>query len=372
VTLSGPCPGVILEDVRLRGFRASAVHLTNCTGGEGNPVVLRRLHVAPTREAGAALLLEAYPDQACRRLRVSDCRLEGPAHAGVLIAGPVDDVELSGCRLTNFTDGVVCRKAVPQYPVRLALNGNVFTGLQRAALHFETTPPVEDSRVTLNKNRILRTPVLAQTDGFRPEPIRTPAKWVWGDAPKPAAQARVYFRKRFTLESTPTRAVLSITCADSCTIWLNGQRVGQAKFKVATRRVQAFDVAPYLIQGDNLLAVEGSGRAGAAGVLAELDDNASGVFTRTLTTDATWKTTAQPGPGWQGRDFDDKSWQAVKVLAPASLPAEWRDLIWEAVVQEHFKYQAAKVFPPPTGNERDARAREGFPPFDAVVVPAPE
>ena len=372
VTLSGPCPGLTLEDVRLRGFRTSAVHLTNCTGDEANPVQLRRLQIAPTREAEAALLLEAYPDQACRRLRVSDCRLEGPGRAGVLIAGPVEGVELNDNRFTRFGDGVLCRKVVPQYSVGLALTGNTFTDIQGAALHFETTPPVEGSRVTLSRNRVLRTPFLGRTDGFRTEPVRTPAQWVWGESP--AAQAggktpRLYFRKRFTLESTPTRAVLSITCADSCIVWLNGQCVGEAKFEGATRRVRAFDVARFLIQGDNVLAVEGSGRAGAAGLLAELDDNASGIFTRTLTSDAAWKTTLRPGPGWQGRDFDDASWSPARVLPLSGGPAEWRDLIWEAVVQEHFKYQAAKVIPPPSGNERDARAREGFPPFDAAVVP---
>ena len=369
VTLAGPCPGLTLEDLRLRGFRSSAIHLTNCTG-EGKPVLLQRLHIAPTREAEAGLLLEAYPDQACRRLRVSGCRLEGPCQAGVLVAGPVADVELSDNRFANLADGVLCRRVVPQYPVHLSLVGNVFRDLQRAALHFETPPPVEGSRITLNGNRVFRTPVLAVTDGFKPEPLRTPAQWVWAGGTGTAAQ-RVHFRKRFTLESTPTRAVLNVTCADSFTVWLNGQRVGEGKFAATVRRVQAFDVARYLSQGDNVLAVEGNGRAGAAGVLAELDDNASGIFTRTLVSDTSWKTSVRPAPGWQGRDFDDKSWSEVKVVAPygGGAPA-WRELTWEAVVQEHFKYQAARVFPAPSGNKRDAGSREGFPSFEAAGIPA--
>jgi len=236
--------------------------------------------------------------------------------------------------------------------------------------HFETTPPVEGSRILLTKNRVLRTPTLALTDGFRPEPIRTAAHWVWTAGTGGAAQ-RLHFRKRFTLESTPTRAVLSIACADSYTVWLNGRRVGEGKFEGAARRVGAFDVARYLSQGDNVLAVEGRGRAGAAGVLAELNDNASGIFTRTLVSDATWKVRGRPGPGWQGRDCDDGTWPTVAVVAPYGAgPAAWRGLTWEAVVQEHFKSQAAQVFPAPSGNERDAGSHEGFPSFDAAVVPA--
>jgi hypothetical protein len=136
--------------------------------------------------------------------------------------------------------------------------------------------------------------------------------------------------------------------------------------------VRALDVARHLKKGENVLAVEGSSEPGAegAGLLAELEDNGSGVFTRTLSSDATWKVSAQPEPGWQGRGFADGSWQAAKVVAAyGSGPPAWRNLVWEAVVQEHFKYQSARVFPTPTGNERDASAREGFPLFEAVVVP---
>ena len=367
VTLSGPCPGLTLEDVHLRGFRTSAVHLTGCTGEACNPVHLRRLHVAPGREAETGLLLESYPDQACRHVRVRDCQFEGPCQAGVIVVGPLAEVELSGNRFAQLGDGVLCRRAVSPFPIHLTLTGNVFRDLRRAALHFETAPAVEGSQIAATKNRFVRTPTLGLTDGFRPEPLRTAARWIWGAE---AGAQRYSFRKAFSLESAPTRAVLSITCADRFTVWLNGQRVGEGNFATAPR-VLALDVARYLSQGDNVLAVEGSGRPGAAGLLAELDDNGSGVFTRTLSSDATWKAVTQPVPGWQGRASNDKAWPAVKVLAAygGGAPA-WRNLTWDAVVQEHFKYQAARVFPAPSGNERDAASREGFPSFDATVVPA--
>ncbi len=370
VTLSGPCPGLTLEDVRLRGFRSSAVHLTNCTGDAEAPVLLRRLHAAPARESEAGVLLEAYPDQACRHVRVADCRLDGPCQAGVAVAGPVADVELSGNRFARLADGVLCRRSVPACPVRLTLAGNVFRDVQRAALRFEKLP-VEGSRIVLRDNRFVRTAALGQTDGFRPEPPRPSgcpaAAWVWALEPS----EKCYLRKTFRLESAPTRAVLSITAADGCTAWLNGQRVGQGHFDPASRRVQAFDVARYLQRGENVLAVEASGRPmGPAGLLAELSDNGAGASTRTLASDATWKASGRPAPGWQGRAFDDGAWPAARVVAEYGQgEPSWRDPVWEAVVQEHFQYRAWEVFPAPTGNQRDDRSREGFPSFDAAVVP---
>jgi len=48
----------------------------------------------------------------------------------------------------------------------------------------------------------------------------------------------------------------------------------------------------------------------------------------------------------------------------------WQDLVWDAVLQEHFKDQANRVFPTPSGNQRDDHSHEGFPSFDAAVLPA--
>jgi eukaryotic-like serine/threonine-protein kinase len=366
VTLSGPCPGLALEDLHLQGFRASAVHLTNCTGDEGSPVQLSRLGLAPAREAEAGLLFEAFADQGCRHVRVAECQFEGPSQAGVAVTGPVAEVELSDNRFTRLADGVFCRRAVPQSPVQLSLTGNVFRDVQRAGLRFEAPPPVEGSRIALSGNRFLRTGALGLTDGFRPEPPDLNVSWVWSVE---AAQ-KCYFRRTFALINAPTRGVLSITGTGSHTVWLNGHRVGQGTFDPVTRRVQAFDVARYLHKGENVLAVEAEGKAGTA-LLAELSDNSTGPYSRTFTSDAKWKATAKPEPGWQGQGFNDQGWQPARVVAIYGKGEPgWQDLVWDAVVQEHFKYQPSRVFPTPSDNERDDRSREGFPSFDARVVPA--
>jgi serine/threonine protein kinase len=379
ITLSGPCPGLVFEDVRLKGFRASAVHLTNCTGDEGSPLQLSGLHVAPDREATAGLLFEAFQDQACRHVRVSGCRFDGPCQAGVVVNGPIADVELSGNRFDRLTDGILVGRAMPQPPVQLALTRNTFRDVQRAALHFETTPPVEGSRLVLEGNTFLRTRSLGLTDGFRPEPSDLAASWIWspGEAPASAPAGRAFFRRTFSLSGMPTRGTLSTTSNGSFTVWLNGERVGQGTFDATKRRVQAFDVARYLRQGDNVLAVEAEGaaqegpRASASGLLVELSDNSTVVYARTLISDAMWKASSTAPPGWQAQTFDDRAWQPVRVIAEYGKgEPSWQNLVWDAVLQEHFKYQPQRVFPGPSGNQRDDRSPEGFPSFDATVVPA--
>src|SRR5262249_29152332 len=150
----------------------------------------------------------------------------------------------------------------------LTLTGNTFREVSGAGLHFEGPPPVEGSRIKLVDNRFERVRSLGQTDGFRPDPIRSPAAWVWsGEAA--GTVTKLYCRKRFTLETTPTRAVLSVTADQSFVAWINGQQVGQGSYSESSRHVFAFDVVRQLQQGDNVLAIEATGGR-RAGVLAQL------------------------------------------------------------------------------------------------------
>jgi hypothetical protein len=56
------------------------------------------------------------------------------------------------------------------------------------------------------------------------------------------------------------------------------------------------------------------------------------------------------------------------VAAPGEGPAEWRHLIWDAVVAEHYAGAASSLFPEPSGNVRDPAAEENFPSLRAVVL----
>jgi eukaryotic-like serine/threonine-protein kinase len=369
ITLSGPCPGTRLENLRLQGFRGSALHLTNCTGDEKTPVTLSNLQVVPGRTAEAGLFLEAFSDQVCRQVRVEGCTFEGPLLAGVVVTGPTSQITLRNNLFRKPTDGILCRRTVPSYATHLTLEANHFSDLQGAALHLEAPPRVTGSRLVLSDNRFERVRQLGQTDGFRPEPPRPAGVWVWAAG----TGEHGFFRKTFHLAEVPSRAVLNITAAERFTVWFNGRRVGLGGLDASAPRIQAFDVAPYLQSGENVLAVEASGPVGAAGLFAELNDNGAGNPMhpgRTLVTDATWRVAPESRPGWQTSGFDDQLWTAARVLGPYGSAGPTRQpLIWESVVEEHFKYQSARVFPPPSGNQRDEGSSEGFPPFNATVSP---
>src|SRR5262249_37990936 len=180
------------------------------------------------------------------------------------------------------------------------------------------------------------------TAGFRPEPPDSAARWIGS-----AGSTSACFRRTFSLSDTPTRGILSITSPGSVTVWLNGERVGQATFDPLKRRVPAFDVARSLRQGETVLAVEVTGKAEPT-LVAELHENSSVVFVRTLTSDATWKVSPRPEPGWQTQAFDDRSWQPAQL--GRTVP-DGQNLIWEAVLQDHFRYQADRIFPVPSGNQ---------------------
>ena len=66
---------------------------------------------------------------------------------------------------------------------------------------------------------------------------------------------------RDNLDITGAKRVCDRGECGACTVWLNGERVGQGTFDASRRRVEAFDVARNLRQGENVLAVEAEGAA---------------------------------------------------------------------------------------------------------------
>ena len=373
VALAGPCPGLVLEDVGFVGFRRAAVRLADCSGEPGRPVTLQRVRAASARGAASALAFEGRPGGGNRSVRVLDGRLEGPYQAAVTISGPAADLEFVRDRVYNAADGVVYRKASPPAPLGLTLASNTFCEIEKAAIRLEAAPPLEGSRVAFANNLFARTGTVAVLDGFRPEPAATAAQWVWCDEPRPAAGGPAeyrYFRKAFAVDAPSVgRAVLDVAADQGFTAWINGARVGHGEPLPQARRVFAFDVTRYLRPGLNVLAVQGTSRGDAAGVLAQLTFQGGGAAPVTVVSDATWKSARTPQENWQKTGFDDAGWEGVKAVAPYGKGAAgWQNLVWDEVVIDHFAGRAAELFPEPTGNVRDWTSREAFPPLKAAAL----
>jgi serine/threonine protein kinase len=380
VVLAGPCPNLVVEDCNLRGFRHTGILFQCCDGTADRPVVVHRLRLVPGRNATAALTFAARADEMNRHLRISDCRLEGPYQAAVVLDGPTEDVRFEHNRICNAVDGILCRKATPSHPQTLALIGNTFCELERTGLHLETLPPVDRSRIAITNNLFARTPVLAAVGDFAASPAHTDAAWIWADA-RGTTPGPLYFRKEFTIAGPAVvSAVLHIACDPSFVVWVNGERVGHgefqsftrvgaAQFRTVNRRVYTFPVGPQLRPGKNVVAVE-AGAGGVGGLLAQVICTCPGAAPVTLVSDASWKVRQQAPEGGRPGEGDDAAWPAACVVAPYGKgEALWQDLVWDGVIQDQLQGKAEQLFAEITGNVCDWHGREGFPLLGALSAP---
>jgi hypothetical protein len=178
VLVAGPCPALSLEDLHLTGFRQNAAAFRACSGTAERPVTLRRVRIASGRQEASALSFEARADELNQHLHVSDCRLEGPFSAAVVLDGPAEGIVFTHNRIWQAADAFLYRKAAPAHPLGLTLAGNTVCAAEKAGLHFETLPPVGRSRVVLTGNLFARTATLACVDDFAAGTPQTPAQWL--------------------------------------------------------------------------------------------------------------------------------------------------------------------------------------------------
>jgi hypothetical protein len=169
VVLSGPCPGLVLDDVWLRGFRRNGIVFWNCQGhGDRETVTLSGVRAVSTgREVDAGLLFRA--DQGAnpavsQHVTVHDCRFEGPYRkAAVQLASPVIDVQFRRNRFYNTENGFFYAKAITRYPIQMTLDSNTFCNVQTSGLHFEGLPlSSTDSRIVIRNNLFAHTAMLLQ------------------------------------------------------------------------------------------------------------------------------------------------------------------------------------------------------------------
>jgi tRNA A-37 threonylcarbamoyl transferase component Bud32 len=383
IVLAGRCPDLALEDIHLRGFRRSAVKLTNCQGEDVRPVTLTRLRTTTAavdndQAPQAALLFEAAADQVNQNIQVQDSRFEGPCQAAAVFAGPAADVAFQRNRIYKVADGIRVKKTTPPAPLRLGVVSNTFYDLDKG-LHWDGLPAAAaPHQVVVQNNLFLRTRKLGFVDDLAWEPAVTPAMWIWFDeAPKGGfpAESR-YFRKTFKVADPAVRqATLDVAGDDSFVVWLNGVPVGQSPHAGFTARVHSFDVTDFLQPGKaNVLAVQATnaadpmtGRLTDAGLLVQLTYTTAGAKApEVVVSDKTWKA-ARSGPdGWQKPSFNDSAWQPAREQEAYNGQkfAARHNLVWDSVVQKHLPPQGSPIRLLAAGNYRDESSAEGYPVLD--------
>lgn len=189
--------------------------------------------------------------------------------------------------------------------------------------------------------------------GYLPEGETSPAKTTNVD-PKTGLRNDPWLRKTFELKAKPERAVLFVATLGYSEVYVNGEKVGDAVLtpNVCNYKYRAlylaYDLAPYLKEGKNVVAIWlGNGWAVYGEyatpdrpliplVKAQGDLRFADGSTVRIETDETWKTAASPNnllgpwtfggfggeyydealenPNWNAVDFDDSGWKNVCVI----------------------------------------------------------
>lgn len=134
-------------------------------------------------------------------------------------------------------------------------------------------------------------------------------QWIWLDEEKDGQQA--FFRTEFDLDGTAQSAILAGACDNELTVFVNGDR---ALRHGNWEMVAVAPVKANLRPGKNVIAVQASNKAGAAGLFCRLTIIAQDGKETAIATDGTWKASPQGGEGWEKPDFDASGWGAPKVI----------------------------------------------------------
>src|SRR5262249_18383137 len=144
------------------------------------------------------VLVEAETAQATEHVHISDCRFEGPARAGVTVAGPANDVIVQRNRIFQTGAGMVFPKAEPPAAVRMVVLSNTFHSVP-VGLRFDGALSVANSDLAVKNNLFVKTGRLSHVADFEPSP-ETKAHWIWSDEGTTGRTAPAeprYFRRSF-------------------------------------------------------------------------------------------------------------------------------------------------------------------------------
>jgi serine/threonine protein kinase len=166
VHMSGLCPGVVVENVTVRGTTGAGFRLLNAGGAAARPIVLDRVRTVASVATSVGVLMSAENvDTLAVRVRNSRFEGNGTAGVGVRVIGAASDLELSGNRFFNLDTAV----SLGHVPKNKAIHGQVSANTvyqAKVGIAFDTTPlapnePGGTFRVTVNQNYFGKTLALA-------------------------------------------------------------------------------------------------------------------------------------------------------------------------------------------------------------------
>jgi hypothetical protein len=157
VAWTGPGPGCQLHNVRVTGFNRTGVTLRNPAGEAGDPVQLSRvrIHPSPNTTVETCVTIAAPAKGPARHLRLTECRLEGPAAQGLWSTGGIESLEMTRCRLFGLGTGV---RLTGPGALRVTLKSNT-TAKIKSPVWIDEFPSFSrtDDRVLIQSNLFVET-----------------------------------------------------------------------------------------------------------------------------------------------------------------------------------------------------------------------
>ncbi|HUR55134.1 MAG TPA: protein kinase [Gemmataceae bacterium] len=173
VQIKGLSPGLVFENVVIRGAKATGVWLDNTSGEGGEPITFDRARIVLLPNTDGVWLTATSPLES-KRVTIRNSRIEGlpesRGKSGVRLEGGSSEVEITGNRMYRLENAVTFGRINPaSVTTRPQITGNTFYGVD-AGLHFDMTGGGAGKyAVAVSRNYFARTGALARrTDGGGP------------------------------------------------------------------------------------------------------------------------------------------------------------------------------------------------------------
>jgi hypothetical protein len=158
-------------------------------------------------------------------------------------------------------------------------------------------------------------------------------KWIWAEsgAAEKAPAGAVYFRKRVTFSSQPKEAFAVVTCDNSYTLYVNGEKLGSGK---DFTHPQLIDLKAHFKEGENVIAIKAvnhlpdntvpaedkpapESASNPAGLYISVRLKVSGALTN-FGSDSSWTWSREKSAGWETSSFaGEAGWKAAAEVGDA-------------------------------------------------------
>jgi serine/threonine protein kinase len=378
VVVRGLCPRLMLDGCEFLAARGSHLKFEGAQGVErGHITVNNARFVAGEATNGKLAFVEfastrgASAYEPCRAIDLAgDLNGRDRIATGILISGPVADINLRSITLKNLETGILIAGsavAAPSQEPALRLIRARFERLQRG-MHFEGIPLPGAPFIELTNSGFLHVRQIAShsADDIQTEPL--PAvignlQWIWhpeisGRLLAPGGAKR-YFRRTFQLVSQPDSAQLNFACLDRCRVLINDRLVTRSPVNF-DGRVTSLEISQHLVPGPNVIAVEAevlSKTPKLAGLLVLLV--IPGI--QPIVSDSEWRVAMQPETGWTTRSFSDEQWVNAEPFLNYGdrRQPQLAGLLWEREIVRKFQ----RFWTPISSKDvyRNVTSREGYP-----------